>query len=229
MRVELRHQPSFSVARCHLAPGEPVQAESGAMVATSFGVGIAARMEGGLLAGLKRSVLGGESLFITTYTAPAQGGWIDVAAHLPGDIATLTLVPDRPPFLITRGCWIANAYGTQLDTQWAGMQNLFGGEGGFLIQASGQGEVVLGCYGALDHVDLSPGETITVDSGHLVAYDSTIQHRLRRAVEGRSIQSLKTGEGFVFDFTGPGHLMLQTRNQGALLSYLTANLPFQRR
>ena len=36
--------------------------------------------------GLKRSMLGGESLFMTTFTAPAAGGWVDVAAHLPGDV-----------------------------------------------------------------------------------------------------------------------------------------------
>ena len=55
------------------------------MMAHSVGVEIAARMEGGLLKGLKRGVLGGESLFVSTYTAPPQGGWVDVAAKLPGD------------------------------------------------------------------------------------------------------------------------------------------------
>ena len=39
--------------------------------------------------GLKRSFLGGESLFITTYTAPVVGGWVDVAHHLAGDIITV--------------------------------------------------------------------------------------------------------------------------------------------
>lgn len=228
MRVELRNRPSFSVARCHLAPGEPVRVESGAMLATSYGVGMEAKMEGGLMKGLKRSVLGGESLFVTTYTGPQQGGWVDVAANLPGDIAVVTLAPNLPPFYITKGCWLANSYGTQVDTQWAGMQNLFGGEGGFLLQATGQGEVVLGCYGALDTIELAPGESVTVDSGHVVAYDATVQNRLRRAVEGRSIQSMKSGEGLVFDFSGPGRVMIQSRNPKGLIEYLTANLPFSR-
>jgi uncharacterized protein (AIM24 family) len=51
---------------------------------------------------------------------------------------------------------------------------------------------------------------------------------LRRAVEGRSIQSLKSGEGFVFEFEGPGEVLTQTRNPGALVSWLTTILPFQR-
>ncbi len=56
------------------------------MMAHSVGVQLEARMEGGLLKGLKRSVLGGESSFVTTFTAPPEGGWIDLAARLPGDL-----------------------------------------------------------------------------------------------------------------------------------------------
>ena len=73
MQVQVRHQPSFAVARCLLAPGEPLRVESGAMLATSWGVQLEASVQGGLLKGLKRAALGGESLFVTTYTAP-QGG-----------------------------------------------------------------------------------------------------------------------------------------------------------
>jgi len=227
MQVQVRHQPSFAVVRCLLAPGEPIRVESGAMLATSYGVQLEASMQGGLLKGLKRSVLGGESLFVTTYTAPQEGGWVDLAANLPGDAAVVTVTPERP-FYITRGCWIANSHGVQIQTQWAGMQNLFGGEGGFVIQAQGQGDVVLGAYGAIDTLELAPGEAVTVDSGHVVAYDAGVQSRLRRAVEGRSIASLKSGEGLVFDFSGPGRIMIQSRNPRALVEWLTRELPFSR-
>src|SRR2546428_2129437 len=189
MQVQMRHQPSFSVARCLLEPGERVRVESGAMLATSWGVQLEANMQGGLIKGLRRSVLGGESLFVTTYTAPQAGGWVDIAAVLPGDISVVDLTPERA-FYITRGCWIANAQGVQIETRWAGMQNLFGGEGGFVIQAHGEGEVVLGAYGAIDTVELGPGEAVTVDSGHVVAYDAGVQTRLRRAVEGRTFASM---------------------------------------
>lgn len=227
MQVELRHQPSFAVGRLHLAPGEPARVEAGAMVATSGGVVLEANIQGGLMKGLKRMALGGESLYVTTYTAPAQGGWVDVAPHLPGDMRAVTVTPDRP-LRITQGCWIANSHAVQIETQWAGMQNLFGGEGGFVVNAQGEGVVVLGAYGAIDDVTLQEGEWITVDSGHVVAFDAGMQSRLRRAVEGRSFQSLKTGEGFVFDFAGPGTLMTQSRNPTALVGWLTAELPFAR-
>lgn len=85
MQVEIRHNPGFARARCLLAPNEPMRAESGAMAAMSADVAIAAQMEGGVMLSLKRSRLGGESLFITTYTAGQQGGWVDVPANLPGE------------------------------------------------------------------------------------------------------------------------------------------------
>lgn len=224
MQVQLRHSPSFTVARVFLAPGESMRAESGAMIAHSAGVQLAARVEGGLMAGLKRSVLGGESLFISTYTAPAEGGWVDIAGVLPGDCATLDITPDRP-FYLARGNWIGNDAGVQIDTQWGGRANLFGGEGGFGIRASGSGPAVVSVYGAIDVFELQPGQPVTIDTGHVVAYDLGIQFLMRRAVQGRSIQSMKSGEGFVFDFVGPGRVLLQTRNPEAFGKWAASLAP----
>jgi len=226
MEIAIRHNPSFAVARCALGPGEVVRAESGAMMATSDGVAIEASMQGGLMKSLKRGVLGGESFFITTYTAPQSGGWVDVAAYLPGDMTEVE-VRDRALF-IQRGSYIASETGVEIDTKWGGFKSLFGGEGGFLLRASGHGTVVLSCYGALDRIRLAEGETVVVDSGHMVAFDEGVTFTLRRAAGGKSIQSLKSGEGFVFDFTGPGEVMVQSRNPDALVRWLTTVLPFSR-
>ncbi len=196
------------------------------MMATSAGVTLDVGTGGGLMAGLKRSVLAGESFFVTTYTAPQQGGWVDVAGVLPGDIIGIDIKPDRP-FFVTKGCWIANSFGTEVTSKWGGGKNLFGGEGGFGLQATGQGQVVVSVYGALDIVDLQPGESIVVDTGHVVAYDLGIQFRLRRAVEGKTFSSLTSGEGFVFDFFGPGRLLLQSRNPSALTSWIHQQAPSQ--
>jgi uncharacterized protein (AIM24 family) len=116
----------------------------------------------------------------------------------------------------------------EIVTKWGGMSNLIGSEGGFLIKAQGDGVVVLGCYGAMDVMELAVGQQVVVDSGHLVAYDETVKSNLRRAVEGKTVQSLKSGEGLVFEFTGPGRIMTQTRNPGALILHLTEVLPFER-
>lgn len=226
MEIAIRHDPSFAVARCSLRGGEVVRAESGAMMATSDGVVIEASMQGGLMKSLRRGVLGGESFFITTYTAPPEGGWVDVAAHLPGDMATVEV--GEGAFFIQRGSYIASETGVELDTKWGGFKSLFGGEGGFLLRATGEGTVILSCYGALDRVRLAEGEAMVIDSGHMVAFSEGVTFSLRRASSGRTVQSLKSGEGFVFDFRGPGEVMVQSRNPDALVQWLTTVLPFSR-
>ncbi len=223
MDVAIRHSPSFAAARVTLDPNEQIRAESGAMMATSSGVGITSSTQGGMMKGLKRSVLGGESLFVSTFSAPVSGGWVEVAHHLPGDIVAATVSPERP-LSITKGCWLASASAVELDTKWGGFKNLFGGEGGFLVRASGAGTVLLACYGALDTVQLADGESMTIDTGHVVAFDPSTTSQIRK-VAGGVIQTLKSGEGFVFDFTGPGWVMTQSRNPSALQAWIRQIMP----
>jgi hypothetical protein len=45
---------------------------------------------------------------------------------LPGDTGPITITPERP-FFLRRGSWIANSSGVEIDTQWGGMANVFGG------------------------------------------------------------------------------------------------------
>ncbi len=225
MDISIRHNPGFAVARCTLAPGETVRAESGAMMATSADVAIEAKAAGGLMKSLKRSVLGGESFFITTYTAPAAGGWVDFAARLPGDVVGL---PVSEGLNITRGSYLCSDAAVEIDTSWGGFKNLAGGEGGFLVRASGQGQVVLAAYGAIDAADLGPNESVVVDSGHMVAWDNAVQTQLRRAAGGGLIQSAKSGEGFVFDVRGPGRIWTQSRNPSEFVAWMTSVLPFSR-
>lgn len=223
MNVEVRHRPSFAVARVTLSPGEQLRAESGAMMATSAGVTIESSTQGGVLKGLKRSVLGGESLFITTFTAPPSGGWVDVAHFLAGDVMVGSVTPEEP-VSVTKGSWLASPPSVELDTKWGGFKNLFGGEGGFLVHAAGDGPILLACYGALDTVQLAAGETITLDTGHVVAFGPTVQSQIRKVATGL-VQTLKSGEGFVFDFTGPGWVMTQTRNPSALQAWIRQVMP----
>ncbi len=193
------------------------------MMSTSYGVAVESSTQGGLMKGLKRSVLGGESLFITTFTAPGGGGWVDVAHHLPGDIIVAG-VTTAQPMSITRGCWLASSAGIELDTKWGGFKNLFGGEGGFLVHASGQGTILIACYGALDTIELAAGESVTIDTGHVVAFTPGLQSQIRKVATG-VMATLKSGEGFVFDFTGPGWVMTQTRNPSALAAWIKQIMP----
>jgi uncharacterized protein (TIGR00266 family) len=220
MEIVTRQGPSFGVARLGLAGNETVRVEAGAMMAMSAGMSVEAKAEGGILKSLKRAALGGESFFLTTYVAPSQGGWVDVAARLPGDLVHID-VNATESWVISKGSWLASPSTVTLDTRWGGFRNLFGSEGGFVVRASGSGPIVLGCYGALDRWTLAAGETITVDTGHMVAYQDTVQMALRK-ITGGLVQTFKSGEGLVFDFTGPGIVYTQTRNPTELLSWLSS-------
>jgi uncharacterized protein (AIM24 family) len=61
------------------------------MIAHSAGVQLESKAQGGVLKGLSRSLLGGGSFFVTTYTAPEHGGWVDVAGLLPGDTVPIAI------------------------------------------------------------------------------------------------------------------------------------------
>ncbi|MFJ1707058.1 TIGR00266 family protein [Kitasatospora sp. NPDC088346] len=222
MRVDTRHQPGFAVARCVLDPGETLVGQSGSMYACSQGLEVGAKAEGGVLSGLKRAALGGSSLFLTRYTASAPGGWVDLVHRLPGDVAAVEVAASGPagPLQVTQGNWLGCSAGIEPQTKWAGMQNLLGGKGGFVLRMEGAGTVVVGCYGALDSVVLADGERMTVATGQVVAYDATVNLAVRRLVQGRTIGSLKTGQFLVCDFTGPGRLLLQSRNPSALASFV---------
>ncbi len=180
-------------------------------------------MEGGVLKSLKRSVLGGESLFISTYTAPAEGGWVDVAAKLPGDLKVIDL-DGSTNWILERGNWLASEASVDIDTKWQGFRMLAGGEGGFMAHAAGVGKVVVASYGAIEVLSLGPAEQVVVDTNHMLAFADTVQYELTRAAEGRSIQSMKSGEGLVFRFTGPGDVWIQSRNQQQLIAWLNTEL-----
>lgn len=223
MDITFRQQPSFSVARLTLAGSETVKVESGGMMAMSPTVNLQARADGGVMKSLKRAALGGESVFVSSYTAPAEGGFVDVAARLPGDISVYE-VADPVALFISRGCWLANEASVEIDTQWGGFKNFFGSEGGFLMRAAGRGKVVFACYGALEEWSLGAGEKVTVDSGHMVAYEGSITMSIRKATGG-IVQMFKSGEGLVLDFEGPGKVWVQTRNPAELIGWISSLLP----
>jgi uncharacterized protein (TIGR00266 family) len=222
MQIATRQGPAFGVARLTLGGSETVRVESGGMMAMSQGVTLASKAEGGVMKSIKRAALGGESFFVSTYTAPAEGGFVDVAAKLPGDVSTYDVADGRALF-VSKGAWLASESPVQINTQWGGFKNMFGAEGGFVLRAEGHGSVVFACYGALETWKLAPGQTITLDTGHMVAYEETVQMTLRRASGGLAT-SFKSGEGLVFDFTGPGTLWTQTRNPNEFLGWITATL-----
>jgi uncharacterized protein (AIM24 family) len=94
------------------------------------------------------------------------------------------------------------------------------------VHATGEGTAILACYGAVDTIQLAQGEAVTIDSGHVVAFSPAVGSQIRKVATG-IIQTLKSGEGFVFDFSGPGWVMTQSRNPAALEAWIRSMVPPQ--
>ncbi|HXQ69249.1 MAG TPA: AIM24 family protein, partial [Pyrinomonadaceae bacterium] len=81
-------------------------------------------------------------------------------------------------------------------------------------------------FGAIYRKQLRAGERYVVDTGHLVAWEGSMQYTLRKAASG-FFRSLMSGEGIVAEFSGPGELLIQTRNLAALAGLLKPFFPSQ--
>src|SRR2546430_11025676 len=81
-KVREGHAPAVVVS---LQPGEKLVSEAGAMMFISGDVTMDVEMPGGLVGGLKRAVLSGESLFLATFTARGAGA-VGICGPFPGSI-----------------------------------------------------------------------------------------------------------------------------------------------
>ncbi len=221
MQTDILYRPSFSLAVVKLSPNEVIRTEAGAMVSMSPNLTVETQARGGVLSSLARSVLGGESFFINTYTAPSEGGEITLAPALPGDIISTTL--SGSTLLVQSGSYLASSDGITVDTKWGGAKTFFGGEGLFMLRVSGSGTLIMSSYGAIHTITLAPNQKYIVDTSHLVAFDEGIGYQIK-AVGGLK-STLFSGEGLVVELTGPGTVAIQTRSERALLSWIIPRLP----
>lgn len=205
MHYELLYQPAFAVARITLQPGESIRAESGAMIGMSPNVEISSKLPGGIGKAIGR-VLGGESIFQTTFTAHNSIGEVLLAPATPGDI-----LPINPGagLVVTSGCYLAGQTHLEMKTV-ASMKGFFAGEGLFMMQLIGDGLALLSSFGAIHAVNLEPGQQYVVDTGNLVAFTLGMNYAVR-AAQKSLLGSFTSGEGYVVNLTGPGQIYIQTR------------------
>ena len=220
---EIQHQPSFSLAVVQLQPEQSILAEAGAMVSMSANVELQSEMKGGFFGALKRAA-GGESAFVSTFTARGGPGEVCFAPGSPGDIAALEMT--NQSFFVQSSSYLAGDASLTVDTRWGGAKNFFGGEGLFVMQVSGSGLLLLSSFGAIHRKKLGPGERYVVDTGHLVAWEATTQYTLRKAAAG-FWRSMMSGEGIVSEFVGPGEILIQTRNLEAFAGLMKPFFPTQ--
>jgi uncharacterized protein (TIGR00266 family) len=200
-------------------------AEAGAMVAMSPNIELQSEMKGGLMGALKRKIAG-ESIFQSTFTALNTPGEVLLAPPGPGDIEALILHGNS--VLVQSSSYLAADVTLQVDTKFTGGKSFFAREGLFMIHVSGTGRLFVSSFGAIVKKTLAPGERYVVDTGHIVAFDNTIQYSLRKASSAGWFRSAMSGEGVVAEYVGPGSLYLQTRNISAFAGWIAPFFPSQK-
>lgn len=231
-RVEYRieHGPAFAWLRVALGPGEVVRAEAGAMVMRTPAVQMQTRLNAGyhpgpfrllwaFLVALLRKLLGGETMFVNDFHG-AAGGEVVVAPALAGSIVQKQLAPGRSLF-VQRGSYLANTGSIDTRLRFGGLRTLFGGEGLVLLECSGEGDLFVNAYGGIVQVEVDG--SFTVDTGHIVAFDGTLDFSVGSVGGLKSF--LLSGEGLVCRFSGRGTVYLQSRNLSGLVGWIAPLLP----
>ncbi|AMM53157.1 TIGR00266 family protein [Pyrococcus kukulkanii] len=216
MEYKIEHRPSFSLLEIQLGPGEAVQAEAGAMVYMDPTVSLETKARGGIFGALKRSILGGESFFVNVFRGPGKVGF---APGYPGDIIGLEI---DGKLYAQSGAFIAASENIDIDVKFGGATTFIGREGVFLLEMRGKGMVFLSSYGAIQKISLN-GESLIVDTGHMVAFTEGIDFTIKRM--GGLKSTLFSGEGLVFEFRGTGDVYIQTRSLDGFLSWILPHLP----
>jgi uncharacterized protein (TIGR00266 family) len=217
------HGEDIQFVEITLDPGEACVAEAGAFLymepgiemQTIFGDGSGKGDSGGFMGKLLQAgkrVLTGESLFMTLFgNNGSTRQKVAFAAPYPGTIVPIdlkehngTLLCEKDSFLCAaKGISVGIALNRKLGA------GLFGGEGFILQKLEGDGLAFMHSGGSLFTRTLAAGETLRVDTGCIVAFETSVNYDIQM------VPGIKTaffgGEGLFFAaLTGPGKVWLQS-------------------
>jgi len=220
-----------------LDPGEACIAEAGAFMymdpgiqmQTIFGDGSGQDQGGfmGKLLSAGKRVLTGESLFMTVFGNAATGRQkVAFAAPYPGKIVPVDLKQHGGKVLCEKDAFLCAAQGISVGIALNRKlgAGLFGGEGFILQKLEGDGLAFLHSGGTILTRQLAAGETLRVDTGCIVAFESTVNYDIQMVKGVKSI--IFGGEGlFYATLTGPGRIWLQSLPFSRLAKKVLAAIP----
>jgi uncharacterized protein (TIGR00266 family) len=225
MEIEVLGQGAFESALVHLQAGERFVSESGALYRASPNIDIdvttASGGSGGILSGMKRW-LAREHFFFSTYrTHDGRPGQVGLAPTHQGEVFVVD-VDSSTRWLCAGGSYLGSSSDLRVETRFQGLRGFFTGESLLFVEVSGTGKLLVSAFGRLVESEVQDG--LTIDTGHLVAFESTLQYSITKA-SNSWIQSWLAGEGFVMRFTGSGRVLTQSHNPREFGSRLGRLLP----
>lgn len=222
-----------------LDPNETAIAESGSFMMmddgikmeTIFGDGSSAQSSGifGKLVSAGKRLLTGESLFMTAFTNTTNNKQnVSFAAPYSGKIIPLNLAEHNGKIIAQKDAFLAAAKGVTVGIEFQRKlgTGLFGGEGFIMQKLEGDGWCFVHAGGYVVEKTLKAGESLRVDTGCVVAYESTIDFDIQMIKGVRNM--IFGGEGLFFaHLKGPGKVWIQSlpisRLAGRILAYGTYN------
>ena len=169
-----------------------------------------------------RSMVSGESTFITQAVAQSDNGYLALAPDAPGQVIPLQL--GEKQYRLNDGAFLAldgTAYYT-MERQSVG-KALFGGQGGFFVMTTqGQGNLLANAFGSIKKLELHNQE-VTIDNAHVVAWSQSLNYHVH--LENGFWQSIGTGEGVVNTFQGTGEVYVQSLNLQTFAGSLSKFIP----
>ena len=215
---------NFPAVELELYKGESVYTQTCGMCWMENGISMDTNLKGGLLKSIGR-LFTQESIFMTTYTCNVQSARIGFAMQSFGSIEGFQISPNhnlicqKNAFLVAESSVKSSVTFTKKFTA-----GLFGGEGFILQKLSGNGKVFIETVGSIIEKSLGFGEELSVDTGHVVAFEESCSYEVKMVRGLRNI--LFSGEGLtLIKLTGPGKVYLQTMTLEDVANSLLPYIP----
>ena len=208
-----------------LNKGESMYTQKGGMAWQTDGIEMSTNARGGVMKSLGR-MFTGESIFMSTYTAQRDDAKIAFATTVPGDVKAVNLSELPNGLTVQKGAFLCAEPGVELSVTFSKRfsAGLLGGEGFILQKAEGRGMLFLEIDGDQIERDLGPGEVLKVDTGNVVAFESTVSYEIE-TVKGLGNIFLG-GEGlFLTKLVGPGKVIIQTQNFSDFAGKIISMMP----
>lgn len=224
----------IQVLEVELDQNETVIAEAGAMVYMEDGVHFETKMGDGSepsqgflgkLVSVGSRLLTGESLFMTHFTHRGRNlkTRIGFSAPYPGTILPVDLSRIPQGLIVQKDGFLAAALGTKISIHFNKRlgAGFFGGEGFILQRLQGDGLAFIHAGGTVIEKQLN-NETLRVDTGCVVAFESGIDFDIQRAGGLKSM--IFGGEGLLLaTLHGTGRVWIQSMPVKKLIQALMPN------
>ena len=215
MKFSMDNHMQFPLVELSLNQGETVFIQRGSMVYHTPNISLNTQLNasgsglGRFVKAVGRSMVSGESTFITQAVAQSDNGYLALAPDAPGQVIPLQL--GEKQYRLNDGAFLAldgTAYYT-MERQSVG-KAIFGGQGGlFVMTTQGQGTLLANAFGSIKKIELHNQE-VTIDNAHVVAWSQSLNYNIH--LENGFWQSIGTGEGVVNTFQGTGEVYVQSLN-----------------